>query len=170
MAIFGVEGDRLLERIGGLTTSPPQLLNVGLLAPEIQNKKEILTAKNSEIKIDAKEQNQQPIKASVNERASSVINLVLQQYAKELRERIHQNLSFPTYLRRKEVSAKPRIQFDIGKDGSLLNVILVKGSGFPTIDKLVLNAIKKAAPFPPIPNEIKKEELSLELPLLFHVK
>jgi protein TonB len=49
------------------------------------------------------------------------------------------------------------VGFVIRKDGQVRDVRVLKGSGFPSFDKNVLNAIKKAAPFPPLPETLGSE-------------
>jgi TonB family protein len=50
---------------------------------------------------------------------------------------------------------KASVAFEINKDGSLAFVSLVTSSGDRNFDHLVLLAIQKAAPFPPIPDHLK---------------
>ena len=42
----------------------------------------------------------------------------------------------------------------IGQDGRLLALSLARSSGFPGRDRSVSEAIRRAAPFPPLPSEI----------------
>jgi protein TonB len=49
------------------------------------------------------------------------------------------------------------VGFTIRKDGSVTDVRVLKGSGFAKFDKNVLAAIKKAAPFGPLPPSLGGE-------------
>jgi TonB family protein len=52
-----------------------------------------------------------------------------------------------------------RISYSIAKDGSLRSVNLVKGSGNSEMDRSLMEAIKAAAPFPALPDEIRARSI-----------
>jgi TonB family protein len=49
------------------------------------------------------------------------------------------------------------VGFTIRKNGSVADVRVLKGSGFDKFDKNVVAAIKKAAPFGPLPETLGSE-------------
>ena len=59
--------------------------------------------------------------------------------------------------------SKPDITVHVSKDGSLKSVLLTKSSGSSMHDKLYVQAIKQAAPFPKIPDHFHTNELVFEL-------
>ncbi|WP_081639317.1 energy transducer TonB [Hippea alviniae] len=53
------------------------------------------------------------------------------------------------------------ILFSIGKDGSLVKLKLLRSSGYPLLDKAALQAVKDAAPFPPLPKRFGVDVLNI---------
>jgi periplasmic protein TonB len=53
------------------------------------------------------------------------------------------------------------VEFTIGRDGRLASVDLVQGSGRKILDDEAISAIRKAAPYDPIPKEYKIPELKI---------
>jgi TonB family protein len=51
------------------------------------------------------------------------------------------------------------IMFEIGRDGSIREPVLEKGSGNTLYDQSALRAIAEASPFPPLPAEFKSSSL-----------
>lgn|GEM_PF-5089018 len=60
-------------------------------------------------------------------------------------------------------TAKPDITVHVTKNGSLKSLALTKSSGSSMHDKLYVQAIKQAAPFPKIPDHFHVNELIFEL-------
>lgn len=59
-------------------------------------------------------------------------------------------------------SGTTTVLFHVGKDGSLKDLKIIKTSGNIKMDKSVLNAIKKTAPFKPLPKEYKGQSVPIE--------
>ncbi len=53
----------------------------------------------------------------------------------------------------------------IGRDGRLLELNIARSSGIPTLDKAVIEMIRVAAPYAPLPPEIPGERLTFSLPI-----
>ncbi len=60
-------------------------------------------------------------------------------------------------------SSKPDVTIHVEKTGSLKSILLTKSSGSRMHDKLYVQAIKQAAPFPKIPEHFNVNELVFEL-------
>jgi periplasmic protein TonB len=56
---------------------------------------------------------------------------------------------------------QPEIIFEIDRSGRLRNPLVAKSSGNPLYDRVALRAVTDAAPFPPLPAEFPKSELSV---------
>jgi len=78
-------------------------------------------------------------------------------YVTRVREKVDPLWSFPRELAVKLEQGDVLMAFVIRKDGRVTDVRVLKGSGFPSFDKNVTNAIKKAAPFPPLPETLGSE-------------
>ncbi|HEV8323555.1 MAG TPA: energy transducer TonB [Myxococcota bacterium] len=60
-----------------------------------------------------------------------------------------------------------RVAFVIRRDGTVHDVRVTRRSGYADFDANVVAAVKKAAPFKPIPAEIRREELRFDVPFDF---
>jgi TonB family protein len=72
-------------------------------------------------------------------------------YLSRLKQKVDPLWEFPRDLAMRMEQGDVLVAFTIRKDGSVKDVHVIKGSGFPTFDRNVLRAIKKAAPFEPLP-------------------
>lgn len=61
------------------------------------------------------------------------------------------------------------VLFKIAKDGSLLSSEIFKTSGDENIDNEALNAVKKAAPFKPLPKEYNEESIEIQFSFDYHL-
>ncbi len=53
------------------------------------------------------------------------------------------------------------LRFTILKDGRLAGVKLIESSGYRLLDEEAIRAVKAAAPYPPIPDRLKKDHLNI---------
>jgi TonB family protein len=60
------------------------------------------------------------------------------------------------------------IMFEIGRDGTIKEPSLEKGSGITLFDQSALRAVAEASPFPPLPPEFKERSLRIHLGFEFH--
>jgi len=73
------------------------------------------------------------------------------------------------FLQRRARNAKGlvRVTFEIDPSGNVLSARLAGSSGDPTVDKLALEAAKRASPVPAPPPALAKARIPITLPLLF---
>jgi protein TonB len=86
-----------------------------------------------------------------------------ERYLYDLRQRIDPLWEFPRDLALKLEQGDLTVAFTIRRDGTLREIRVVKGSGFPRFDANVVAAIRHAAPFPPLP-PLFGEELRVVTP------
>lgn len=55
----------------------------------------------------------------------------------------------------------------ISRQGQLLNVVMEKSSGLPSLDAGVLETIRRASPYPPLPADIPGDRHTFQLPVSF---
>ena len=72
-------------------------------------------------------------------------------FISEVEKQIRQNWSLPQWLARKNLSAQIRVRFD--EKGNILSAQIVKSSGNPAFDEIVVDTVHKAAPLPPPPEK-----------------
>lgn len=59
------------------------------------------------------------------------------------------------------------LYFKVIQSGRLLSVEVKQSSGFEAIDSDCIAAVKRAAPFPPLPREFRKEIIGITLPIKY---
>ena len=67
------------------------------------------------------------------------------------------NLNYPGEVRRKKLSGTLVLSVELYADGSLKKVIINRRSGHKIIDDAAINIVKLAAPFAPLPVELRKD-------------
>jgi protein TonB len=75
-------------------------------------------------------------------------------YLLRVRQKVDPLWEFPRELAVRMEQGDVLVGFTIRKDGSVSDVRVLKASGFAKFDKNVLAAIKKAAPFDPLPETL----------------
>jgi protein TonB len=94
-------------------------------------------------------------------------NLLLQ-YQGMIRLMIDRQKEYPYQARRQEQEGKVEIRFVLSRQGTLVGEpALEKKSRYERLNTSALEAVKKAAPYPPFPPEVPAGELSFSVTLSF---
>lgn len=91
-------------------------------------------------------------------------------FAGLIRERIAAAKAYPTASRQAGHEGKVLVAFVLSKDGQVLDVSVQRTSNHERLDEAAVEAVKKAAPFPPIPEKIKRDSMSFKLPISFNLR
>lgn len=67
------------------------------------------------------------------------------------------NLNYPDEARRQGISGNLMLQVSINTDGSVRNIRLLRSSGHKVLDDAAIRIVQLAAPYPPLPQEIRKD-------------
>lgn len=67
----------------------------------------------------------------------------------------------------RDTKGEATVRFVVGAEGNLLKVALLRSSGNAAIDEASLAAVKRAAPFPPIPEAAGRSSWQFDVPLGF---
>lgn len=73
------------------------------------------------------------------------------------------NLNYPDEARQKKLYGDLRLLVTILPNGSVLKVELLKSSGSVVLDQAAMRIVRMAAPYPPFPDEMKREIDRLEI-------
>jgi len=68
-----------------------------------------------------------------------------------IKDDIQKNISYPRLARKMGWEGKVVVSFVICEDGTVVNIKIIKSSGFALLDKNAVESIKKAVPFPSPP-------------------
>ena len=82
-------------------------------------------------------------------------------YMQHIKHKIQNVWTYPEEAQQTGQQGRLLILFSIGKDGSLVKLKLLRSSGYPLLDKAALQAVKDAAPFPPLPERFGVDVLNI---------
>lgn len=88
--------------------------------------------------------------------SNNVIGPNMSDYIRNLQKRIKQN-----WNRGQSAWGTTRLLFKIARDGTLLKVEINKSCGSKEADNAALDAVLKAAPFPPLPEDFKNDSVDI---------
>jgi TolA protein len=88
-------------------------------------------------------------------------NLRFSRYYQALYEKIYQSWILPDYVTEKEGSREVIVVIKIQRDGKILGASFEKASGNRQLDASVMNALKKADPLPPLPDDFRESFLEI---------
>jgi len=86
-----------------------------------------------------------------------------------VRMKIESRKQYPPEAREKQVQGRVLVRFVITNDGHLSSLEIVKSSRHDVLDQAALAAVRNAAPFPRPPTDMFKEQLRVELTILFEL-
>ncbi|MGH8279512.1 MAG: TonB family protein [Gammaproteobacteria bacterium] len=91
---------------------------------------------------------------SVNARASRYA-----EYLDAWRRKVERigNLNFPAAIREQHLSGSLALEVALNSDGSIHNLILLRPSAHPLLDRSAIDIVKMAAPFAPFPSNFRKD-------------
>jgi len=81
-----------------------------------------------------------------------------------IRERIVRSLVFPPAARRMGWSGRVLVSFIVCRDGQVSEIRIVESTGYPVLDRSVVDTIRKVAPFPKAPVEAE-----LTMPIVYRL-
>lgn len=151
-----------------LDTPPPQLAVTPIVPPpKLLYPPKQLQETLSENK--TKQPNIEQVVAKQNTPAISTmqINEIQSNYWSQVSSAITKNLKYPATARIQRLQGHASIRISINANGKLLDAVVQKASR-RIFSSAVLAAANRAAPFPPLPNELQ-EPLILNIPVSFRL-
>jgi periplasmic protein TonB len=91
-------------------------------------------------------------------------------YMKLVSTELEKYQHYPDMARRFRDEGRAVARLMFAKDGQLLDVILIESTGNDRLDRAVIENIRRAAPFPPFPPEIRASKLNFQVPIRFRLK
>ncbi len=90
-------------------------------------------------------------------------------FSSDVRGKIAIAKYYPGLAREKGWEGKPVIEFQIGKNGELLDSSIAVSSTHEILDLAALDAVKKASPYPKIPKSLQTDSIKFKLPISFRL-
>lgn len=102
---------------------------------------------------------------------SGSLAAVQNRYLGLIRTRILAHRHYPPIARARQMEGEVRLRFTLNHTGSLSREVqVVKPSGFSVLDEQAVQCVRAAAPFPPFPPELRKDSLTVEVPIVYRLK
>lgn len=77
---------------------------------------------------------------------------------------------YPEDARRQRLEGVAYVSFTLRRNGLLSEILLRQSSGYGILDRSAMSAVQNAAPFPPLPLEINKDTLRINVPISFEIQ
>jgi protein TonB len=91
-------------------------------------------------------------------------------YLSLIRARILARRHYPPLARQRQQEGVVRVRFRLSPSGALNpGVEVVSPSGFQILDEQARQCVLAAGPFPPIPREMQKDHLTIEVPIVYRL-
>ena len=100
--------------------------------------------------------------------ATGVGNAAVSNYPGKIVAKLRRALRYPAQARRQGVHGEARVSFVVAADGSVSSIRMVGSSGSAALDEAALDAVRRAAPFPPIPDAAGRSSWNFTVPLAFN--
>jgi protein TonB len=81
-------------------------------------------------------------------------------YPGKVQSKIRRSVRVPSEYKRMTASMSVRVRLTIGGSGALSGLSVARSSGIPELDQAVVDGVRRAAPFPPLPAEWGKPSWS----------
>lgn len=88
-------------------------------------------------------------------------------YLGDLMAWLAEHQEYPPALKKKRIEGVVHVRFTVAKDGRVTNMSIVESSGYPELDDAALAVLRRANPVPKFPRKLKREQMSLTLPIEF---
>jgi protein TonB len=99
--------------------------------------------------------------------ASAAGNAAVSNYPGKVVAKLRRALRYPSEARSRRLNGVVQVRFVVGGSGDVGSVGLAASSGSPVLDKAALATVKRAAPFPPIPEGAGRSSWTFTVPLAF---
>lgn len=111
-----------------------------------------------------------PVQSQVAQGAPAAPQADANPYYQLVLRQIAQHKRYPAQAKRAHQQGLVEVSFEIASDGKLLSAQVTQSSLNPSLDAAALAAVTRASPFPPIPQELGVQRLSLTLPIEFSLR
>ena len=117
------------------------------------------------------EQAEQAAKAAEEEIEFNVAEALAQRdYTPLVVAQIYKSITYPNRAVQKNQQGTVRIGLVVDRSGELLSVTATQESDYRLLNQAALKAVRKAAPFPDLPEGIRADSFELNLPITFRLQ
>lgn len=94
----------------------------------------------------------------------------LSDYKSKLAARLRRFRSYPAAARAQQLTGTATVSFTVASSGAVTSASLAKGSGHAILDQAALEMVRRASPFPPIPQSAGVSTLTVSVPVRFDAR
>lgn len=94
-------------------------------------------------------------------------NAAVSNYPGKVASKLRRALRYPSEARRQRLRGEVHVAFTVSGNGNVGSVRVVRSSGAQALDQAAMEAVRRAAPFPPIPAEAGRANWPFTVPLAF---
>ena len=84
-------------------------------------------------------------------------------YTRIIKKRLSLYWGYPRKAKEQLMEGKSHVVFSLSRDGRLMNVSVTGSSGYEILDQEGVDAVKRAAPFPPFPESVTVGKLNINV-------
>ena len=88
-------------------------------------------------------------------------------FANQVRSNITKAKYYPRIARKRGFEGKPIVAFALGNKGQLINLLLAQPSDYKVLNDAALETVRRGAPYPPIPDQLKENSINFKLPVSY---
>lgn len=94
-------------------------------------------------------------------------NAAVDNYKGKVQRKLTRATRYPAEAKRQGLRGVAHVRFTVTSNGGLAGVSLAKSSGSPILDQAALDTVRRAAPFPAIPAEARRDSWPFTVPVTF---
>lgn len=93
----------------------------------------------------------------------------IRRYINQVVRRIDRNKRYPRISRQNGEQGTVKVKLTLGRGGELIHYTLVRETNFKRLSQATVATIQAAAPFPPLPSAYTSSQMTIEVPVRFHL-
>lgn len=94
-------------------------------------------------------------------------NAAVDNYKGKVQRKLNRARRYPAEAKRQGLRGVAHVRFTITSDGGLAGLSLARSAGSPILDQAALDTVRRAAPFPAIPDEARRNSWQFTVPVEF---
>jgi TonB family protein len=126
-------------------------------------------AENTGVEVDTQADNAEPQEEEIADFNVSEA-LAQRDYTPLVVAQIYKAIRYPNRAADKNQQGTVRIGVTIDRSGELISAVTTQESRYRLLNQAALKAVKKAAPFPQLPEEMKADSFEVNLPITFRLQ
>lgn len=94
----------------------------------------------------------------------------LQSYLRLVRQLLEKHKDYPSLARQRQIQGIVMVRFTIHAGGQVGSFQISRSSGHDLLDEAAQNTIRRVGQFPPLPLDLNRQNLTVEVPLAFRLR